>query len=145
MVAGMILILALTCCAGCGGGGHSVAVKPDTKLRTDVESSIRNQQAMSDRIDELSGTLTKIQNTVSNVATIISNVIEQQFETFTGSQRLAFENFSGEMKTINENKTTTNTTAYGIGLVAVNLLFALALVWLVANIAKGILLKIGRR
>ena len=123
---------------GCNGQ----SVKPSNKLETAVKASMKNQQRMEEKIDNVGGNLTKVQQSFSSFETKITNVVNQKFETFQGSTRLQFEKFTGEMKTITE--TNTNSTGYGIGLVVVVLIFALLLIWGMSNMLKGLAGKVLR-
>jgi len=127
--------LACVLAAQCSCGGQSV--KPSNDLATAVKTANENQLRMEEKIDQVGGDLVKVQETVTTFITNITNVINQKFETFQKSQRLEFQNFTGEMKTINQSST--NTTAYGIGLVAVVLIFALMLIWIITRMMKSIL------
>ena len=130
---------ALVCviAAQCSCGGQSV--QPSNDLATAVKTANENQLRMEEKIDQVGGDLVKVQQTMNTFITNITNVINQKFETFQKSQRLEFQNFTGEMKTINSSST--NTTMYGIGLVAVVLIFALLLIWGMARLMRAILLR----
>lgn len=123
----------------CGCNGNTVSVKPDSELKTDLQTSLKNQQQMSEKIETMSGSLTKIQTDISTVINSVTNILQQEFETFTNAQRQEFKSFTGTMKNINESNT--NTTAYGIGLVATVLLFALALIWIMAKTFRSAAVK----
>lgn len=121
----LIVVMAMAC--GC----NSQTVKPSNELETNVKASLKSQQEMKEKIEVLNGNMTKVQQSISTFISNVTTVIQQQFETMQGSQKQSFENFTGEMKTV--YKSSTNTTAYGIGLVATVLLFALALIWIMAK------------
>ena len=132
-----LVCFAIACviAAQCSCNGQSVT--PSNYLATAVKTTNENQLRMEEKINLVGGDLIKVQETVTNFITTITNVIAQEFETFQKSQRLEFQNFTGEMKNINESNT--NTTAYGIGLVAVVLIFALLVIWGMARLFKSII------
>ena len=126
--------------AQCGCSGQTV--KPNNDLTTSVKATQKSQQKMTEKIDTLQGDLTKVQQSISTFISNVTNILDQKFETFQGSTRTSFEKFSGEMKTI--NKSSANTTAYGIGLVATVLIFVLAVIWIGARMLKGAVGKVLR-
>jgi len=132
------VILFLIACALCliivCGCGNSSTVKPSNELNNKLKTSLDNQQAMSEKIETMTGNLTKIQQNISSVVSQISTIINQKFETFQD----AVSNKIGEVGRDVNTKTskTQNSSLYGIGVVAVALIFALACVWFTAQAFK---------
>lgn len=131
-------LLALTLTAVCcyTGCGNSAAVKPKNELANDVKTSLKNDQEMRESIEQLNGQLTKIQQNISEVVTTITTVINQKFETLQGSTK------TGDIEGGAKISQDTNSMWYGIGLVAVVLVFVLILIWVLAKVLKEAALKI---
>lgn len=123
----VVLGLAILCFFVWGCNGNSANVKPNN----DMETSLKNQQKMSEKIEKLDGDLTKIQQSISTVI----NMVTQTFETLQGSVKTG--DVEGGVHTSHD----TNSIWYGIGLVAVVLAFALILIWLLAKMLKEVALK----
>lgn len=123
----VVLGLAVLCFCVWGCNGNSANVKPNN----DMETSLKNQQEMSEKIEKLDGDLTKIQQSISTVI----NMVTQTFETLQGSVKTG--DVEGGVHTSHD----TNSIWYGIGLVAVVLAFALILIWLLAKMLKEVALK----
>lgn len=126
LVLAALLFSALCAVNGCGG--NSANVKPDN----DLETSLKNQQEMSEKIEKIDGDLTKIQQSISTV----TNMVTQTFETLQGSTK------TGDVGNDVITKKSSNSALYGIGLVAVVLIFVLIFIWLMARILKGLASKI---
>ena len=125
---GYILILILLIPFFCSCSGNSATVKPNNELDNKLKTSLDNQQAMKENIDVLSGHLTKIQQSITNVMNTVINTINQKFETLQGSTK------TGDVEGSVHSSQDTNSTWYGLGLVGIVLLFTLCMIWLVAKL-----------
>jgi len=124
----ILLILAIiACCMEMGCNGNSANIKPNNAM----ETSLKNQQDMSEKIEKLDGDLVKIQQSIS----VVMNTVTQTFETLQGSTKTG--DVDGDVNTSHD----VNSIWYGIGLVAVVLAFALILIWLLAKMLKEVALK----
>jgi len=123
----------------CSCNGNSASVKPNTELDNRLKTSLDNQQAMKENIEQLNGQLTKIQQNFSEIVNTIITKIDQKFETFQDSVSNKIGEVGGDVKT--RTSKSMNSALYGIGLVGTVLLFVLAVLWLGARILKEILEK----
>jgi len=126
-LAAIMLIAVFTSQCGC----NSQAVKPSNDLANAVKGNQETAQKMQEEIGTLQGDLTKVQQSFSTFKTEIETTIQQKFETLQDSVKTG--DVEGDVKTTKSS----NSALYGIGLVAVVLIFVLALIWLLAHIAKG--------
>lgn len=136
IIISLLILVWCALCAELGCNGNSATVKPNNRLENDVAASMENQQAMRDEIDTLNGDLTKYQQSFTSFKTTIMTKIDQKFETLQGSTKTG--DVKGDVKTSHD----TNSIWYGIGLVAVVLLFVLVAIWLLARIFKEAAVKI---
>ncbi len=110
-------------------------VNPNTKLETAVKASQKSSQQASDDIKTLIGDFTKMQQSFHIFRTDISTKIDQTFETLQDSVK------TGDVEGDVETTKNSNSALYGIGLVAVVLIFVLIVIWIFARMAKGFIEK----
>ena len=124
------------------GCGNASTVKPSNEMDNRLKTSLANQQEMQEKITELNGHLTKIQQTISTVINEITTIINQRFETFQDAVSNKIESVGRDVNT--KTSKTQNSSLYGIGIVGAGLLFALACVWLTAKAFEKAAVKLIR-
>lgn len=130
----LIALVAISVECGC----VSQSLKPDNTVEPKLDTTLKNQQAMKERIETLNGNLTKMQATFNEVTNEITTMIKQKFETLNDSFK------TGDVGGDVESKKTQNSTLYGIGLVGVVLIFVLLLIWLLSKIGIQAVKKLLR-
>jgi len=133
MAALSILCLVAVMASQCGC--NSQTVKPSNELANAVKGNQKTAQEMQEKITTLSGDLTKVQQSFTSFKSEVETTINQKFETLQDSVKTGDV---GDDVITNKNS---NSALYGIGLVAVVLIFVLAFIWLMAHIAKGAVAK----
>ena len=140
----LILLVVITAMAvfasQCGCSGNTASIKPNNETDVKLKTSLKNQQEMKESIETLQGDLVKIQQSISTVVNTIITQIDQKFETFQESVSNKIGEVGRDVNT--ETNKSENSALYGIGLVAVVLIFVLAAIWLLARIFREAAVKV---
>jgi hypothetical protein len=137
----IVIVLSVLILNSCFLPSNEQVVKPDNTMKNAIDQVAKSNQEtetavknIAKDVGEIKTTTTTLNQSITSFKTEIKTDIRQEFETYQGSMQSSFGTFKGDMeKTIS---TSTNSTWYGIGLVALVLVY-MFLVQLVQHITQA--------